>query len=100
MSKQVQGRHNECSSFCEVYDPGTRIATMTSTVTVNFKVPEGLLPSERRPASEMTNEELATFFRTLWPVRDLLYDSAIVASGDEKDYLLDRTLKHWPPRPE
>ena len=98
--KQVRGRLNECSSFSEVFDPETRVLTMTSVTTVNIKVPDGVLPDERKPASEMTSQELATFFRTIWPAQDLLYDSAIVASGDEKEYLLDRALLYLPPRPE
>ena len=95
--KQAMGRHNECRSFCEVYDPDTRMLTMTSVVTVNIKVPDGLLPAERKPASEMTNQELSTFFHTLWPAQDLLFASDVVASGDEKEHLIGGTGLYWPP---
>ena len=99
-NKQTLGRLNECSSFSEVFDPESRVLTMTSAITVNIKIPEGVLPAERQPVSEMTNQELSTFFRTIWPAQDLLFESDVVASGDEKEYLLDRTGLYWPPRQE
>lgn len=97
-NNKALGRKDEMKRSMEMYDPETRTLTRTDILTVTWKVPEGVLPSERKLASEMTDQDLSTFFQTLWPATDLLY-SEIVVTDDEKEYLYGKTGLYWPPRP-
>ena len=89
--KQILGRLNECHSDSEVYDEETRILTMTSVLTINIKVPEGLLPAERKPLSELTSEERRAIWRMIHAQPDLTSSRLVLPSYDRDEWLDQQT---------
>ena len=83
--KQVLSWLNECSSFSEAYNEESRVLTMTSVTTINIKDPDGILPSERKLISGMTDREKSTFFQKQLSRPDLMHSKVVVTGGEIAD---------------